>query len=47
MYACLLVIEIKILIIIHLGETQLKSIESEKDLGIIIDKNFKFTEQCS
>ena len=23
----------------HLGETQLKSVESEKDLGIIINKN--------
>ena len=42
----MLVIEIKIFIY-HLGETQLKSVESEKDLGIIIDKNFKFTEQCA
>ena len=31
----------------HLNETQLKSVEFEKDLGIIIDKNFKFTEQCA
>ena len=31
----------------HLGETQLKSVESENDLGIIKDKNFKFTEQCA
>ena len=31
----------------HLGETQLKSVEFEKDLSIIIDKNFKFTEQCA
>ena len=31
----------------HIGETVLKSVESEKDLGIIIDKNFKFTEQCA
>ena len=31
----------------HLGGTQLKSVESAKDLGIIISKNFKFTEQCA
>ena len=31
----------------HLGETQLRSVESEKDLGIIIDTNFKFTKQCA
>ena len=25
---------------------KLKNVEQEKDLGIIMDKNFKFSEQC-
>ena len=31
----------------HLSETELKSVEFEKDLDIIMDKNFKFAEQCT
>jgi hypothetical protein len=31
----------------HLNNLPLKSVNKEKDLGIIIDKNFNFSEQCA
>jgi hypothetical protein len=30
-----------------LGGVDLKKVEKEKDLGVIVDKNFKFSEQCA
>ena len=31
----------------NIGGTILKTVDKEKDLGVVIDKNFKFTEQCA
>ena len=33
--------------IYHIGGVKLKTEAKEKDLGVIIDKNFKFSEQCA
>lgn len=31
----------------NIGGTSLKTVDKEKDLGVLIDKNFKFTEHCA
>ena len=31
----------------HIGGINLKKVETEKDLGVTVDKSFKFSKQCA